>query len=223
MEPEFRGINTEAFSPRFGSGWLVAGGAERVLGDDGKPKVLEGSLGPIHFSMRKGVGHRWTRFCEDSILLYVRPSGLVAAVFDGVSGEGDGSGGLASRKAANTLLGYAERILQQEDPDEVLEEYREKCASSIVTGATTALILVIKQGSECRLYNKGDSMCYADGRLINTLDSVGNALLRWLNDDKPFNRYLFKTQGVITLCSDGVLNSWDDKTEININPMLTQH
>lgn len=222
-EPEIRGVNTDAFNPSFGRGWLVAGGADKVLGDDGKPKELEGSLGPVRFSMRKGAGHMWTRFCEDSMLIYAKPNGVVTAVFDGVSGEGDGSGGLASRRAANTLLEYVDRILEREQPDEVLEEYREKCVSSIPLGATTALILVIKQDGECLLYNKGDSMCYTGGRLINTLDSVGNLLLKWLNDDKPFSRYTFKRQGEITLCSDGVLNSWDDSTEININSIQTEH
>ncbi len=217
MEPEVRGVNVDAFSPRFGSGWLVAGGAEGVSGDDGKPKLLEGSLGSIHFSMRKGVGHRWTRFCEDSILVCVGPRGMVAAVFDGVSGEMDGSGGIASRQAANTLLDYVDSILEQEEPDGVLEEYRRRCESTIVTGATTAVILVIKQDGVCRLYSKGDSMCYAENRLVNTLDSVGSTLLKWLNDDNPFNRYTFRKQGPITLCSDGVLNTWDDRTEITVN------
>ncbi|MEM0272632.1 MAG: protein phosphatase 2C domain-containing protein [Thermoprotei archaeon] len=215
ISPKFWGVNTEAFSVQVGRGWLVAGGAERVLGDDGKPKTLEGVLGPVHFSMHKGVGHGWTRFCEDSILVYVEQGGVVAAVFDGVSGDADGSGGLASRLAAKTLLNYVGKLLRG-DPDNMLEEYMAECKSKISVGATTALILVLWEDGECQVYNKGDSLCYSDGSLVNTPESVGNLLQKYLNDNQPFTRYTFRRLHQVKLCSDGVLNPMDDRTEVSV-------
>jgi hypothetical protein len=217
LEITVSGVNPEAFGVLTGQDWFLAGGADTVGPDDGRPKMLEARVGPVDVRMVKGVGHRWTGFCEDAVFICFRRRALIAALFDGVSGHMDGSGGVASRSAAKALLGYVEPILSG-STNAALERYREECSSIITWGATTALILVVPPGGPFTVYSKGDSMCYVDGKLINHLDSVGGVLSRWLNEDSPFNVYVVEPKEDVTLCSDGVLNTWDDLTELKINP-----
>lgn len=215
-EPKLEGVNVEDFGPIFGGDWLVLGGAERVGADDGKPRFVRGSFGPFRFAMHKGSGHRWTRFCEDSLFLCVREEGVVAAVFDGVSGDMDGSGGIASRAAAKILSKHAGRLFAAADLDGALEDYREECASEILVGATTAIIFVLPKGGRGRVYAKGDSLCYVDGRLVNEPESVGGMLLKVLNDDQPFSKYEVGDARVVALYSDGIFSAWDDLTEVEL-------
>jgi serine/threonine protein phosphatase PrpC len=216
FQPELKGLNIEYFSPLFGEGWVVLGGAEKIFLDDAKPKSIEGKIANARFFMRKGRGHVWTSFCEDALAIFVDQKKLLAAIFDGVSGEMDGSGGIASRIAAKSIIEYAKRINEQ-NCETLLSEYKDECVKKIKKGGTTALILVIFEGKRCQLYNKGDSLCYSNHELVNAPDSIGNVLLKWLNEESGFSRYDFEKKQKLTLYSDGVFNALDDFTMVEID------
>lgn len=218
------GSNTEDLFVEMEESCVLAGGIKHSNKvDDGKRKevrLLDKSEN-IEITMKKGRGHSWTKFCEDSIVVVsdVDNNKLVTAVFDGVSGPTDGSGGIASRQAADILKAMlSQTVPGLESCDYFMESFKNKCIDKISVGATTALVL-FAQGSKAKLYNKGDSVCFCGEDLMNSTHSVmGSMLTTWLNTQDEFEVVPFDIKDKqVELCSDGIYNeSFDDFTVISI-------
>ena len=91
---------------------------------------------------------------EDSHLVLRLPDGALAlAVCDGVTGEGDGSGALASRAAVREL-----RTVLADDGDVRLAlTTADRAVQKETTGASTALVATVTRDGVADLYSIGDS------------------------------------------------------------------
>jgi len=208
MKVKIKGKFVEDFFPVITENYIIAGGIEKKNEDyDGNEKFLKIVSDNFEIEMRKGVGHEWTKFSEDCVFVFHDDKKEIYAVFDGVSGNQDGSGGIASRMAAKILLNYVQTL--------DFEKYKIECIEKIKRGATTALILVV-QNNYCKLYNKGDCICLLNGKQVNRTHNIGSMLYAWLNMEKEFDFYEFKKEGEVALCSDGIDNPFDDFSIIRI-------
>lgn len=210
------GQNKDFFLIEQSKNWLIAGGIKGENKKDNKiVKNLEIKTKNFTISMKKGFGHAWTCFSEDSILTF---QNTVFAVFDGVSGDCKGKGGICSRFAAELLK---EMLLKSEfnlkTVDNFINSYLKKCNEQLLDGATTAIIVFIF-GKHAILYNKGDSLCFIGNKQLNKTHNIGNMLTTCLNDPHSFDKYEFKITTSITLASDGIKSpDYDDVSIIKIN------
>ncbi len=184
----------------------IIGGIKQNKTDDGQEKKIEIKNG-IKIHITKGTGHNWTRYSEDCVLIYGKK---LVAVFDGVSGPCDGSGGIASRKAAEKLRKIASRI-NSKNYKKLIDAWNKECTRQ----STTALILLQFKNKRI-LLNKGDSIAFLKGKQINERHGQGNIVTRVLGDEQPFDEYELP-EGEIKLCTDGIYDAGDDITEVTIN------
>lgn len=218
MKADVRGKFVEDFFVEQDREWLIAGGIERDnQGDDGKERSVEMTAGDVTISIRKGRLHFWTKYSEDCVLFYRKGENIVAAVLDGVSGNLDGSGGIASRKGAKILVKYLDR-LTEESCERVMREYKNECNEKMGHSSATASLILVIFGKKCFLFNKGDSYCFHKSELMNKLHSQGDSIYMWLNSPDDFDIVRFTKEGEITLYSDGFRNkAVDDFTTVRIS------
>jgi len=185
---------------------LIVGGIQKNRPDDQieKEATIANSL---TINIKKGTGHTWTRYCEDCVLVY---KDKLVAVFDGVSGPMDGSGGIAARTAAELLRKKARRI-NEKNYIAVLDEWNKECAPL----HSTTLLILLQFANKRVLLNKGDSVGFLDGKQINERHGHGNVVYKVLGDSSPFDEYDVP-QGEVKLCTDGIYEAGDDVTIVNI-------
>ncbi len=224
------------FFSRYGGDWIIAGSIpgedestlylrtnyqtfHRIFDynlaggeSDYKRMLLRIELQDADLIIEKGSMHFWTRYSEDCALFYRKADVTVAAVFDGVTGHMDGLGGVASRKGAEMLVKYLDRM-DYDSCINVMRMYKDECAEKIADGRTTALILAVF-GKECVLFNKGDSYCFHGYDLVNEPHDLGSSVSRWLNSKHEFSVYRFRKEKEITLYSDGWENGGRDDVTI---------
>lgn len=126
-----------------------------IRGEDVRnPEHFTGKTAFCAYSMviRKGHGE-----CGDSAFVYADDGKVVAAVFDGVSGEPGAA--LASSDAACATLDYLKK-LPQADEDAIKETFT-KAHLAIRFGATTAALLFIKEDGSFTIASIGDSPIYS--------------------------------------------------------------
>lgn len=186
---------------------IVGGIIENQPGNAAKHVTI---VNDIRISMRKGPSHHWTKYSEDCALAYQTRTKKIIAVFDGVSGPMDGSGGKAARQAAERLLKKV-RTITKKNYKNVLDEWNTECND---LRATTALVF-LRFDNQNILLNKGDCVCFVNGKPLNKRHGEGNIVTRVLGDPQPFDEYDVP-DGEIRLCSDGIFNERDDVTEIVI-------
>lgn len=185
---------------------VLLGGIKQNKADDGREKEVA-VANRVAIKMRKGAGHQWTRFSEDCVLV-VEGTVLLVAVFDGVSGAMDGSGGIAARKAAELLREKAEKI-NRANYGKLLREWNDECRFA---GSTTALVF-LEVGKKRIVLNKGDSVCFVNGEQLNERHGLDSVVTRVLGDGKPFDEYDVP-EGEVELCSDGIYDEGDDVTTV---------
>ncbi len=213
------GNHIERLQPHIDSRCFLAGGIQDTNApDDGKQPKISAQRGPLSLSMVKGTGHDWTHFCEDTAFIYESQEQLLLAVFDGVSGPQNGSGGRAARMAACILR----QILQTQPPvteiQNFFKHYLDRCQNTIAYGDTTAIIVYCAPETAW-LWHVGDSLCFIDGSQKNTTHSVGalltNTLLTAQNGELQELEYGDQLQ----LGSDGMLtDNYDDSTILCYRP-----
>jgi len=207
---------------------LIIGGAVDALKESGhtEERIITLKFKGIPIYLRKGSGHDWTKHSEDCALVYRDAGKLIAAVFDGVSGAKDGTGGMAARKAAETLRKIAPAITVDNYAN-IMEGWNDENEQSKgAGGATTALVFMEFPGKRV-LFNKGDCYGFVDrGGDFEEATSINieqktrkdYRVVSVLGDGKEFgSREISGEAKVLELCSDGVDSPSDDCAIVRVD------
>lgn len=181
---------------------IIIGGIKgKNLPDDGKKKEVRISGDNFYIFLQKGRRHDWTKFSEDCLLAYWCSNFFTFAVFDGISGDCDGSGGIASRQAAELLRNRLPTVNKKNCGD-VMISFRKEALLKLKE-ATTALIVFVF-GKKAIVFNKGDCCCFLGEQLVNKIHGHGPVVTSYLNDTQAFDRVEFTLGEELGLTSDGI-------------------
>jgi len=150
------------------------------IGDEEKGSFSEG-FADIAYVVRRGHGT-----CGDSAFAHVDDKKAVIAVFDGVSGEP--GAGEASSIAALAMLNSLKNVDSPTKND--LQESLVNAHSNIVTGSTTAAVIVVEKTGRFICASVGDSTIYSldkSGRLKLQLQPM-----RVVGKGSPLDEFIFQ-------------------------------
>jgi serine/threonine protein phosphatase PrpC len=173
---------------------------ERIIrGEDVRDQErFSGKTAFCAYSMAVKKGHGE---CGDSAFVYADDEKVIAAVFDGVSGEPGAA--LASSDAAGAMLDYLRKL--HEADEEAIKEAFAKAHLAIRLGATTATLLFLRKDGSFIIAAIGDSPLYGINKKGDV--SLELPLARAVGDgDSVMKFFYFRNLVTSVLGSPGDLN-----------------